>query len=151
MMCVKLKDGLWIGDAESSQNLEELEKNHISWIVNCAGRELDNHFPHLRYLTFSWDDAADFVLFDAGGVVLEQICSFVDDGLRAGESVLLHDVMGGSRCVAASVAYFLARYGWSLEKALAFHQAKQHEQKLEALEGRFPGRDVLLEVAQSNR
>ena len=90
-MTTKLKDGLFIGDGESSQNLEFLETNHMTWIINCAGRQLPNLWANhgVRYLTFSWDDAPDFVLFDAGGVVLEQICPFVDDGLRHSESVLI--------------------------------------------------------------
>ena len=105
-MSTKVKDGLFIGDGEASQNLEFLEPNRVLYIINCAGRELPNLWAShgVRYLTFQWDSAPVFVLFDAAGVVLEQIGAFVDEGLAAGDSVLIHDMNGVSRCVTAVIA-----------------------------------------------
>ena len=37
---VKIKDGLFLGDQYSPQDLEFLAVNKISHIVNCAGRQL---------------------------------------------------------------------------------------------------------------
>ena len=39
---VKIKDGLFMGDQYSSQDLEFLAVNKISHIVNCAGHHLRN-------------------------------------------------------------------------------------------------------------
>jgi hypothetical protein len=39
---VKIKDGLFLGDQYSPQDLEFLAVNKISHIVNCAGRQLQN-------------------------------------------------------------------------------------------------------------
>ena len=105
-MATKVKDGLFIGNGEASQNLEFIEPNHVHYIINCSGRELPNFWAShgVRYLTFLWDSAPDFVLFDAAGVVLEQIGAFVDEGLAAGHSVLIHDMNGVSRCVAVVIA-----------------------------------------------
>ncbi|CAM9304838.1 unnamed protein product, partial [Phaeothamnion confervicola] len=64
-MTTKVKDALFIGDAEASQDPDFLELNKITYIINCAGRQLPNLWEQhgLRYLTFPWDDALDCVLF----------------------------------------------------------------------------------------
>lgn len=41
-MAAKIKDGLFIGDAETSQDPEFLELNKISNLINFAGREVPN-------------------------------------------------------------------------------------------------------------
>jgi hypothetical protein len=41
-MAAKIKDGLFIGDADTSQDPEFLELNKISNLINFAGREIPN-------------------------------------------------------------------------------------------------------------
>lgn len=41
-MAAKIKDGLFIGDAETSQDPEFLELNKISNLINFSGREIPN-------------------------------------------------------------------------------------------------------------
>ena len=41
-MAAKIKDGLFIGDAETSQDPEFLELNKITSLVNLAGKEIRN-------------------------------------------------------------------------------------------------------------
>lgn len=41
-MACKIFDGLFIGDAESSQDSEFIELNKISYVINTAGRQLPN-------------------------------------------------------------------------------------------------------------
>ena len=41
-MAAKIKDGLFIGDAETSQDPEFLELNKINSLINLAGREIPN-------------------------------------------------------------------------------------------------------------
>ena len=55
---VKIKDGLFLGDQYSAQDLEFLAVNKISHIVNCAGRQLKNQWTSVgvKYLTFYWLD-----------------------------------------------------------------------------------------------
>jgi hypothetical protein len=51
-------DGLFIGDAETSQDPEFLELNKISNLVNLAGREVANVWAShgLVYLNYNWED-----------------------------------------------------------------------------------------------
>ena len=81
-MACKIFDGLFIGDAESSQDSEFIELNKISYVINTAGRQLPNLYElhGIRYLTYPWSDSPDFQIFDANGVVVMQLASFIDEG-----------------------------------------------------------------------
>lgn len=74
-MATKIKDGLFIGDAEASQDPEFIELNKITFVINCAGRQLPNLWEQhgLHYLTFPWTSDPDCTLFDGGNVVIEQV------------------------------------------------------------------------------
>jgi len=157
-MTTKIKDGLFLGDAEASQDLEFLELNKITHVINCAGKQLPNLFESagLRYLTFPWEDAESCVVFDDACVVVQQICAFVDDALRVGHSVLVHCLEGNSRCATAVMAYFMLRYAWGVEKTFEFLASRRPDvapnagfmqqlfvldKQLQALRARFGGPD----------
>lgn len=76
-MATKIKDGLFIGDAEASQDSEFIELNKITFVINCAGRQLPNLWEQhgLHYLTFPWGSGPDCILFDDGNIVIEQVMS----------------------------------------------------------------------------
>jgi hypothetical protein len=56
IMAAKLKDGLFIGDADTSFSEEFINDNKISNLVNLSGREVPNNWAAhgLVYLTFYW-------------------------------------------------------------------------------------------------
>lgn len=58
MGAVKIKDGLFIGDEFSAQDLEFILANKVTHIVNCSGTQVRNMWEHIgiAYLTFSWLD-----------------------------------------------------------------------------------------------
>ena len=74
-MATKIKDGLFIGDAEASQDPEFIELNKITFVINCAGHQLPNLWEQhgLHYLTFPWTSEPNCVLFDGGNVVIVQV------------------------------------------------------------------------------
>ncbi|CBJ25773.1 Dual specificity phosphatase, catalytic domain containing protein [Ectocarpus siliculosus] len=121
-MATKINDGLFIGDAEASQDPEFIELNKITFVINCAGRQLPNLWEQhgLHYLTFPWTSDPDCTLFDGGNVVIEQITNFIDEAAEKGDSVLVHSLDGRGRCIACVSAYLMFRYRWSFEKALDF-------------------------------
>jgi len=63
-MAAKLKDGLFVSDADVSQSDDFINDNKISNLVNLSGREVGNIFAShgLVYLTFNWEDKPDFKL-----------------------------------------------------------------------------------------
>lgn len=72
-MAAKVLDGLFIGDALASMDIQFLMANKITRIINCAGLELENLWEDLdvEYLTFPWPaggkDAAAFDVLKARG------------------------------------------------------------------------------------
>jgi len=96
-------------------------------VINCAGRQLPNLYElhGIRYLTYPWLDTTDFQIFDANGVVVMQIVSFIDEALNAGEAVLCHSLNGVSRCSLCMIAYMMYKYWWSLEKSMEFLCSKR--------------------------
>lgn len=82
-MATKIKDGLFIGDAEASQDPEFIELNKIAFVINCAGRQLPNLWEQcgLHYLTYPWGSDPDFMLFDGGNVVVTQVQHTIHGGL----------------------------------------------------------------------
>ena len=128
-MAAKIKDGLFIGDVDTSQDAEFLELNKISNLINLAGRECPNVWAAhgLVYLTLNWEDRSDFVLFPERerNDILDDLCEFVDVSLQHGISVLLFSSRGEGRCIVASLAYLMCKYCWGLDKSIEFVQSKK--------------------------
>lgn len=56
---IKVKDGLFIGDELAAQDLEFLVTNKVTNLINCAGRQVPNHWEPIgiQYLTYIWQDS----------------------------------------------------------------------------------------------
>lgn len=134
-MASKIKDGLFIGDAETSTDPEFLELNKISNLMNLSGREVPNVWAAhgLVYLTYYWEDDPDFRIFpdnfdDPPRRYLDQvgeIVQFIDGSLQHGISVLLFSTKGKCRCAVAACAYLMYKYKWGFQKAFDLVQAKK--------------------------
>ena len=119
---IKVKDGLFIGDEFAAQDLEFVVANKANFIINCAARQVPNHWEPIgvQYLSFYWLDAESQVLFDAKDDVLKRVFAFVEKAAAAGESVLIHSVRGQSRSACVVLAYLMKKYRWCYSKALQF-------------------------------
>lgn len=53
---IKIKDGLFMGDEYSAQDLDFMLTNKITHIVNCAGKQIPNIWEsvNLLYFTLPW-------------------------------------------------------------------------------------------------
>lgn len=125
MSWTKIKDGLFVGDRDSIQDYSLIEPNSITYFLNAAASELDFFWEGVEFLTFHWEDSVEFKVFDDHGIVLDQIVSFVDEGIRQGQSVLLYSTRGQSRCIGAAAAYMMAKYGWGCDKVFEFFESKR--------------------------
>lgn len=153
-MALKIKDGLFLGDAETSYDPEFLELNKVSNLVNLAGHQIQNIWAAhgLVYLTYPWEDRPSFRIFsdketDWDGTQtypppLGEIVEFIDGSLRHGISVLVFSAKGSGRCVLACCAYLMCKYQWSYNKAMELILSKKRDivlnsgfvQQLHALE-----------------
>ena len=119
---VKIKDGIFLGDQYSPQDLEFLAVNKISHIVNCAGRQLQNQWTQVgvKYLTFYWLDDDRQLLFDENDQVAAEILNFLDEAQIEHYGILVHSIRGQSRACCVMCIYLMMKFNWSLLKALEF-------------------------------
>ena len=140
LVAVRIKDGIFVGNATAAHDDDFLMTNKISHVLNCAGSEVKDLFGNVgvKYLTFHWRDAAAAqglsthhgVMFDPADANIEDTVRFLDKGMEDGECVLVHDVHGTSRACALVAAYFCIKYGWRVDNALAFMQMAHQEMEI---------------------
>jgi protein-tyrosine phosphatase len=123
---VKVKDGLFMGNCETGEDLEFITDNKITRVINCAGFELTNLFESsgVKYLTFDWLDNEGQQIFDAEDSVIKKVTSFIDDSLEKGESCLVWSVNGCSRSACVICGYLMNKFSWTLYKALEYLTSK---------------------------
>ncbi|KAM4846020.1 protein phosphatase Slingshot homolog 3 isoform 2-T2 [Thomomys bottae] len=105
---------LYLGSEWNAANLEELQRNRVSHILNMA-REIDNFYPE-RFTYHNvrlWDEESAQLLPH-----WKETHNFIEEARAQGTRVLVHCKMGVSRSAATVVAYAMKQYGWGLEKAL---------------------------------
>uniref|UniRef100_G1PJS4 protein-serine/threonine phosphatase n=1 Tax=Myotis lucifugus TaxID=59463 RepID=G1PJS4_MYOLU len=120
---------LYLGSEWNAANLEELQRNSVSHILNMA-REIDNFYPE-RFTYHNvrlWDEESAQLLPH-----WKETHRFVEAARAQGTRVLVHCKMGVSRSAATVVAYAMKQYGWSLERAL------RHVQELRPIARPNPG------------
>ena len=126
-MAAKIKDGLFLGDYEAAHDLEFIVANKITRVINCAGRDVGNPWERsgVRYLTFFWPELGNCIIFDESNSVLDEIYSFIEEAIDAGESVLVHSVDGASRAAFCAAVYCMLKYRWTLAKTITYLQSKR--------------------------
>lgn len=119
---LKVKDGLFIGDEFSAQDLEFVVANKVSHIINCAAKQVPNHWEAIgiQYFSLYWQDSDSQIIVDKKAQVFKKLYDFIDSTLTTGESVLVHSVRGQCRCICVVANYMMIKYRWSLFKALEF-------------------------------
>jgi hypothetical protein len=127
MGAIKIKDGLFIGDEFSAQDLEFIVANKVTHVINCAGKQIKNLWEHIGviYLTFNWQDHENQILFDQQDRVADQIFDFIEVAAEQTESVLVHSVRGQSRASCVLACYLMRKYSWSLLKTLEFLNSRR--------------------------
>ncbi|XP_072193594.1 protein phosphatase Slingshot homolog 3 [Excalfactoria chinensis] len=105
---------IYLGSEWNAANLEELQQNCVTHILNVA-REVDNFFPALfNYMNVRvYDEETAQLLPHWNDTFL-----FLSDIKARGGRALVHCRMGLSRSAATVLAYAMKEFGWSLERAL---------------------------------
>ncbi|XP_076971683.1 protein phosphatase Slingshot homolog 3 isoform X2 [Tamandua tetradactyla] len=120
---------LYLGSEWNAANLEELQRNRVSHILNMA-REIDNFYPECftYHNVRLWDEESAQLLPH-----WKETHRFIEAARAQGTRVLVHCKMGVSRSAATVAAYAMKQYGWTLEQAL------RHVQELRPIARPNPG------------
>lgn len=129
---VKIKDALFLGDKDSSQDLDFLLTSKITHIINVASQEVKEEWASIGiiYLSFPFQDVHNENMFRSRGEVFVQCFEFVEKTLELGESVLVHSVKGESRSACIVLAYLMQKYSWALSKSLEFLNSRKPDCKI---------------------
>ena len=95
---------IFIGSYQNAKNYEELEKNSIKYILNCAS-ECKNLFEDkIKYLKLDIKDQNDFPIQD----YFEKGIQFIIDSLNNNDgNILIHCMEGKSRSTTLLMAYLI--------------------------------------------
>lgn len=105
---------LYLGSEWNASNLEELQRNRVTQILNVT-REIDNFFPEtFKYLNIRVLDEESTNLLP----YWKETHSFISTAKRQNTCVLVHCKMGVSRSASTVIAYAMKEYEWTLEQAL---------------------------------
>ena len=129
---VKIKDALFLGDKDSSQDLDFLLTSKITHIINVASQEVKDEWASIGiiYLSFPFQDTYNENMYRSRGEVFVQCFEFIEKTLELGESVLLHSVKGESRSACIVLAYLMQKYSWALSKSLEFLNSRKPDCKI---------------------
>ena len=121
---IKIKDALFIGDKESSQDLDFLFSSKVTHIINTASLEVKDEWCSIGifYLSLPLQDSETQPLEIS---IFTSTYSFIEESLAQGESVLIHSVKGQSRCALIVLSYLMQKYSWSLSKSLEFLNSRK--------------------------
>ena len=129
---LKVKDGLFIGDEFSAQDLEFVVANKVTHIINCASKQVANHWEALgvKYFPLYWQDTEYQVIIDKKNQIFNKIYDFIENTLNNGESILVHSVRGQCRCICVVAIYMMRKYRWNLFKTLEFLNFRRPDMEL---------------------
>lgn len=104
---------LFVGNYSSSRNFEFINENKITHILTVAN-DIDPEYPsNCKYKIVNVDDWHEEDLSQH----FHDCFSFIDDGMQAGGSVLVHCLAGISRSPAIVIGYLMYKDGLTLDEA----------------------------------
>lgn len=104
---------LFIGNMGVSQNHKELASRGIRRVINVS-TDIPMPFEDMKYLRVPLEDSPKAKI----NLYFEDTFQFIDEGLKAGEGVLVHCFAGVSRSATIVCAYLMKRYSIPFETAM---------------------------------
>ena len=110
----KIFDFLYLGSEWNASNLEELNANGVTHILNVT-REIDNFFPAVfKYLNIREYDVEETDLLQ----YWDRTYRFIRDCVQVGGVCLVHCKMGISRSASTVMAFAMKHFSWTLDTAM---------------------------------
>ena len=105
-------------------DIEELKRNGIGYILNCAAECQNVHLPDdIKELHLNIRDENDFDLTP----FFEEANVFMNKVRMSGEVILIHCKFGISRSVSFIIAYLVKYFGFTVQNALMYiKKIRQH-------------------------
>ena len=111
-------DNIYLGDRFAAANLENLKKNNITTVVNCA-REVVSNYTDIRYIELSLEDYEDEKIFPKFEVAYKFIKKHPEN------NILVHCAAGMSRSASVVIYYLMKEYKWDFETCLNYTKERR--------------------------
>lgn len=117
--CIKIKDGLYIGNSISAQDYDFLQINKFAYAVNCSA-ETPNYFDNhgIKYLKFKLLKEKSHKLWHESLKKLRKMEKFIEDSEESSMCCLIYSANGNSRSLVILAAFLMSSYRWKLGKTL---------------------------------
>ena len=97
-------DGIFIGSYSNAKDKEELEKNNIKYILNCASECNNLYEDKIKYLKLEIKDQNDYPIKD----FFEKGTNFINEAVNNKDgNILIHCMQGKSRSTTLLMAYLI--------------------------------------------
>ena len=99
---------LWLGDYQDAQNKKLLQNYGITWILNCAGGDINIGYPRdFRVHKFKARDRANYNLVEQH---MDESVEFINKCKNNRGKILVHCVAGMNRSATITVGYLLNHF-----------------------------------------
>eukprot|EP00928_Gymnodinium_smaydae_P086175 TRINITY_DN7004_c0_g5_i3.p1 TRINITY_DN7004_c0_g5~~TRINITY_DN7004_c0_g5_i3.p1 ORF type:complete len:389 (-),score=105.83 TRINITY_DN7004_c0_g5_i3:68-1201(-) len=163
---IKVKDGLYVGDERAAYTFAEYHAQFkVTHIVNCARQYVGNFAARagVEYLSFKWENDGYATILDDDDVNAERLFKFIEEGLNAGDCVLVHSTSQDPHALIVIASYLMRKFAWDWRKTKYFledinlnmkrvghffvNQLTNYERRLEALgrDAEVTDEEILLE------
>ena len=111
-------DNIFLGDRFAAADLENLKKNNITTVVNCA-KEVASNYTDIRYIELSFEDYEGETIFPKFEVAYKFIKKHPEN------NILVHCAAGMSRSASVVIYYLMKEYKWDFETCLNYTKERR--------------------------
>ena len=116
---------LYLGNINSANNIDFLQKNNISSIVNCSNEiEFHEYFKHKNTFRLSIDDNKEPENIMKFQDNIFNAIKFIDNEINKNRVVLIHCYYGLMRSATVIASYLIVKYKMSVIDAVEFLKKK---------------------------
>ncbi len=116
----QIKDYLYLGSLDDSNNKEFLLNNNITTIINVTYNHENTKYDNIKYYKIeTLDNENQPILY-----VINKVNNFINENKKDG-NILVHCYVGKSRSATCVIAYLMKEYEMSLEKAFIYTKEKR--------------------------
>ena len=116
--------GIYLGNYINANNLEEIRRLRINYILNCASDIKINNLPtDVKYCHLDMIDSPQLNIFQYFGKAF----AFIELARKNNCNILIHCKLGISRSTSILIAYMIKHYGYSVKKSLDLIKSKRKQ------------------------
>ena len=116
--------GIYLGNYINANNLEEIRRLRINYILNCASDIKINNLPtDVKYCHLDMIDSPQLNIFQYFGKAF----AFIESARKNNCNILIHCKLGISRSTSILIAYMIKHYGYSVKKSLDLIKSKRKQ------------------------